>query len=1398
MGLLNLPLVVLLCWVFYLLSFIALCEDSVVTVKFLKAPHAFSHLNSATFAFEVLVGGNGACTNSNITCKLDDGIASNCEGRTVLYAGLQDGNHTFEVCTNGSQGVGCGIYKWTVDTIPPTAYITTSTPFTNAMNVSINISFSEPCTRPTGGGSFVCSSVNDCNLLVYGSGQVIPSSLNILQPNLQYSVLVGLSSTAQYGRVILVMDKNFCTDSAGNKFTRNQNYTFNVHFDRRSMFVNFTTHVPERLLQLNGETRLVRATNNCIKLRMCLTFPEPVLNSSAEILNSIKVQILYALQLNQGTLLPLAVSKQHPGHRRFEYKAATCISGMAIVTVNINSTIICISGTPVSQVEPITFIYDSLRPTVTLSTPRSESLRPTVILSTPSHIRTRERNIPMLIKFVKPVFGVNSSIISITGGHIQSFKEISSRIYAVEIKAENDSIYCVSVFVPENVIGDVAGNKNLRSNDLQLCPYHVPKISCVVSVLATASFVVTSIAAGLLTVSIASLSSIGTFSTPFSSFSNPASNLFRSACHIQVFALSRWLAVRLPVNYYEFARGLQWSIPYFSLPWETGHIQPVVLGSSPPTNPDSYRSKIHDSGIFLGVQPKQENLSRVASVYKARLRPNPKEYISYFQNNSKPDAEYILDGWEDFSRTMFWLAIIGGSLILLHALLLAILKFRKQQQRGYGLLTFPRFEIFLVNLALPSICETSAALIRGGTPLEFVVGTLLLGTVYFLLLALLWFLSTSITFAKLLQYNEDLQVGRIFNNPRNRGQWTSKIEQNSDSLTILGPLFEDIRGPMLSQKIYGESIDTHGDGIIASNEEIEELCPKDEEVSGDNVERIPGTRLNSAPQSSVQNTSCSTIPSHIPSKRSDTAATLIDSLTFSTSLHTHGDDGIIASNDETEDLCPKDEEVSRDNVARTLDSAPRSSVRSTSSSTKPSHIPSKRSNTAATLVDSLTSSISFHTHDLCQKAEEVSRDNVVRTSGTRLDSAPRSSMQNTSHSTTPSHIPSKRSDTTATLVDSLTTSTGFHSHGDDGIIASDDKTEDLCPKAEEVFQENVVRTPGTTLNSTPQSSVRNTSRSTTPCHIPSKRSNTAATLIDSLTSNTSFHTHGNDGIIASNNKTEDLCPKAKEVSGENVVRTLGTRLDLAPQSSVQSTSHSSRPSNIPSKRSDTAATLVDSFTPSTSFLALGDDGFIAFDDETRDLCPKAEEVFGDNVVRTSGMRLDSTPPSLARSMSHSTQLSRIPSTRSRTATTLVDSLTSKTSVNTHGDDGIIAIDGETEELSGKVEKVSGGSVVKTLGTRLASAPPSSAQSTSRSTQPSTIPFTRSHTAPTLAGSLTSGSSVHPHGDDGIIASDDKTEEVYPKAEDLELFGGIVHTNSEAPFNQKLFGNSDYTTHCSSP
>ena len=79
--------------------------------------------------------------------------------------------------------------------------------------------------------------------------------------------------------------------------------------DRRSVFVNLRTHIPDRLLQLNGETRLVQATNNYNKLKVYLYFSEPVLNSSAEIINT--------LQMSQGTLLP--VSGTNLGNRRFGF-----------------------------------------------------------------------------------------------------------------------------------------------------------------------------------------------------------------------------------------------------------------------------------------------------------------------------------------------------------------------------------------------------------------------------------------------------------------------------------------------------------------------------------------------------------------------------------------------------------------------------------------------------------------------------------------------------------------------------------------------------------------------------------------------------------------------------------------------------------------------------------------------------------------------------------------------------------------------------------------------------------------------------------------------------------------------------------------------------------------------
>ncbi|KAK2442902.1 hypothetical protein P8452_21317 [Trifolium repens] len=804
MGVLRVLRLCILCWVLSTLCSITKCGGSDVTVKFLKAPHAFSHLNSSTFAFKVLNSGSNrsSCSNCSLSCKLDDGIKSVCTNGRVTYSSLQDGNHSFEVCTNGHQGLfGCASYNWTVDTIPPTAYVTASTTFTSSLNVSVNISFSEPCI----GEGFGCKSVNACNLLVYGAGQVIPSSFKILKPNLMYSLLVSLSSTVQYSRAILVMDKNFCTDIAGNSFTRMPNSSVYVHIDRRKVYVNIRTHVPEKLLQLNGETRSVQATNDHNKLKVYLYFSSPILNSSKEVMDS--------LDISHGSLVP--TSAENLGNRRFGFMIAN-ISSTAIISVDFDSKLmITRQGTRVSPTAPVNFLYDSKRPMVMLSTHR---------------MRTKDHNIQILIEFVKPVFGFNTSCISISGGLLKSFHKLRWSTYIVELQADDDLVF---VSIPENVTHDIAGNKNLASNVLQVRHYSVPLSSCVISAFTTATFALTSIAAGLLTISTASLQSVDTF-TRSSSFLivDPVRNLFRILCHIQVFALARWLSAKLPVEFYEFSRHLQWTIPYFSVPWESGPMSLFMVGSNP----------FGSSSSFTKTSATIPNmLNYGASVYGSPLTSS--EYRRYFESeNMKPEAEYILDsqhssGWTDFYRTMFWLAVICGGLLVLHAFLLIILKFRKRNSEKpgiYGALVFPRFEIFLLFLALPGICKASSGLIKGGTPSSMAVGIILLIFVSIVLLALFMFLSVGITFGKLLQYKEVHHEGETFHwyqelirvtlGPGKRGQWTWKERPKSVYLTIFGPLFEDLRGPpkyMLSQ-ISGGSLPSQSDHIIASDDENED------------------------------------------------------------------------------------------------------------------------------------------------------------------------------------------------------------------------------------------------------------------------------------------------------------------------------------------------------------------------------------------------------------------------------------------------------------------------------------------------------------------------------------------------------------------------------------------------
>lgn len=154
--------------------------------------------------------------------QLDSGNSQNCSGRTITYVNLLDGSHSFNVAVNTSSGLQfSSVYTWSVgniflclhdpstfnphsesrslkfgfwskplklklvswfhsckrptlfnypyecvviacaDTVPPTAQVTTAELFTNAVNITVFINFTESCS---GHGGFQCPNISSCDV----------------------------------------------------------------------------------------------------------------------------------------------------------------------------------------------------------------------------------------------------------------------------------------------------------------------------------------------------------------------------------------------------------------------------------------------------------------------------------------------------------------------------------------------------------------------------------------------------------------------------------------------------------------------------------------------------------------------------------------------------------------------------------------------------------------------------------------------------------------------------------------------------------------------------------------------------------------------------------------------------------------------------------------------------------------------------------------------------------------------------------------------------------------------------------------------------------------------------------------------------------------------------------
>jgi hypothetical protein len=385
------------------------------------------------------------------------------------------------------------------------------------------------------------------------------------------------------------------------------------------------------------------------------------------------------------------------------------------------------------------------------------------------------------------------------------------------------------IAVPENKTMDIAGNLNLASPILKVQHYMAPKVSVVLYFFTTAGLLTTALASAALSVSSASLAAAGAPSSWMSGSlaAGPSSNLLGMASHLQVFALSDWLDVSLPIEYSETVEGLQWLIPNVRTPWQHSQTSrsSSIYGTHVVSNLPIVVQLLDHGGrqlLMMGdtfCSPLEEELGNY--VHRGRLLGSNTslfgpaliagEYKLYFLNQST-NLESLKDmlntrkytGWQDFQRNMFWLAVVGGGLILLHVLTLLFLRWRTNFFPK-GALSVPRFELFLLVLALPAMCQASAFTIRGGTDAGIGVGVLLLLIPASFLLSVSIFLIYGIFKGELVQYQETcngMQASREHNllltllaGSGQPGKWFQKKGLDSMFLPRYGILFEDLKGP---------------------------------------------------------------------------------------------------------------------------------------------------------------------------------------------------------------------------------------------------------------------------------------------------------------------------------------------------------------------------------------------------------------------------------------------------------------------------------------------------------------------------------------------------------------------------------------------------------------------------
>ncbi|WCJ27462.1 hypothetical protein M5689_009205 [Euphorbia peplus] len=764
--------------------------ESSLIIRFLEAPPKHSKFTDAVFRFSV--DGHTACntTACSVSCQLDGHTLRSCPAdHSIKFKNLTvNHKHSFLLNVTADNGErNASFYSWFIDTVPPTAKILSEQNYTNAGKVSVDVIFSESCP---GNGGFKCINSSNCDVLLDGPSYVQASSLRVIKPYIHYRLNIIVPLTSIYGRAVVRMAEGFCADKAGNSFKRTNDSIIVIHFDRRPVFVDLWMPVSSYVLEIGGSPRTVLATNKMEDLSIYLDFSIPIINSTQELLS--------VLHVNSGNILPIP-SANH-GNRRFVFQLKN-LAETEIISVELEAGfVIGRTGTPVSPPAPLTILFDSVNPEVGLSTSSAKV--------------TKASDINVVVEFTKPVFGFEASMVKVEGGKLTRFRGLSRALYSFTVLAVTPNVVFISI--PAGKVNDISGNQNFASNQLAVKHYSTPAISMALHSFVTAGVLATSVAAASLSIATSNLGAVGTLASGNTNYaaSNPYMNLHGLYGHLQVFVLSDWLSVNHPIEYSETTGGLRWLIPRGKLPWKkhntsTWHnhfyMAEELSYSSLPYRPPLV-TEIDSNFGWL----RQHNLSMKSGPYGLPL--SSREYFTYFLRGEPLSANNVVKrmvnykGWEDLKMNLFWLGVGGGSLLLIHALILLFLRWR-MGAKTHGILLVPRFEILLLILILPCISQSSAFVIKGGTTWGIITGAFLLVIPAAFIVAVCLFLVVAIFRSSFAQYKEIRHVDIAeawhkkllfcFVGRPSNGKWFFREGLPSFFLPGFGILFEDRKGPTL-------------------------------------------------------------------------------------------------------------------------------------------------------------------------------------------------------------------------------------------------------------------------------------------------------------------------------------------------------------------------------------------------------------------------------------------------------------------------------------------------------------------------------------------------------------------------------------------------------------------------